>query len=175
MPAAVPRAIVWRVVLPPWQGPDEPSPRCSSTDSRTSRIRTAAILTTTRRRRSRRRVSTPIRLLRRPRPAAAHLARATEGADAGGPDLWQRAGLAHDRRLSPLYHARLVPFVRLPELHAAASRLYAAGFRSAIVGGLLRRKLEKRSAMRRRHRGERRPRAGSCSSRTSRRAARRRC
>jgi 4-amino-4-deoxy-L-arabinose transferase-like glycosyltransferase len=137
--ATVLRGIVWSGLLPPWQGPDEPShyafverlanfsypnrddPRDRASPALDASIRHTAF------------AYFLVHDQRRPFSSALRSALPPEP-----PNLSQSApaSLTTDG-YPPLYYALLAPLVRLPGLHTATSRLYAARFGSALLGGLL--------------------------------------
>jgi hypothetical protein len=137
--ATVLRGVVWSGLLPPWQGPDEPShyafverlasfsyPNRGDAHDHASSALEASIEHTAFAYflvRDQRRPLSPT--LRRELPPER-------------PNLPQDApsSLTTDA-YPPLYYALLVPLVRLPGLDTATSRLYAARFGSALLGGLL--------------------------------------
>jgi 4-amino-4-deoxy-L-arabinose transferase-like glycosyltransferase len=137
--AAVFRAVVWTGLLPPWQGPDEPShyafverlanfsyPNRDDPRDHASAALQASIDHT----------AYGYFLVHDPRRP---FSPATRGAlPPERPNLAQDApGSLTTDNYPPLYYALLVPLVRLPGVNTATSRLYAARFGSALLGALL--------------------------------------
>lgn len=137
--ATVLRGIVWIGLLPPWQGPDEPShyafverlanwsypnkgdPRDHASAALEASIEHSAF--------------SYFLVHDERRPFTVGLRRELPPEP---PGLSQSApGSLTTDNYPPLYYAALVPFFRLPGLHTATSRLYALRFGSAILGGVL--------------------------------------
>jgi 4-amino-4-deoxy-L-arabinose transferase-like glycosyltransferase len=137
--ATILRGIVWIGLLPPWQGPDEPShyafverlanwsyPDRAPTYNPPSAALEASIEHTG---------FAYFLLHDQRRPFSAEL-RAQLSAEP--PDLSQDAPSSlTTAQYPPLYYAMLVPLYRLPGLHTATNRLYAVRLGSALFGGLL--------------------------------------
>jgi 4-amino-4-deoxy-L-arabinose transferase-like glycosyltransferase len=137
--ASVLRAVVWSGILPAWQGPDETShyafverlANFSYPNRGDPRDHASAALET-----SIEHTGFAYFLVHdQRRPFSRALRRALPPEP---PNLSQSAaGSLTTDGYPPLYYAVLVPFVRLPGLHTATSRLYAARFGSALLGGAL--------------------------------------
>ena len=138
--SAILRGFVWIGVLPPWQGPDEPAHYAFlerlgnwSYPNRNGGLNNSA---STALEASIEHTAYLYFLTHDPRRPLSPEKRKTLPSEA--PNLSQSAPSALTAaNYPPLYYALLVPFFRLPGLHTATSRLYAARVGSALFAGAL--------------------------------------